>query len=472
MTAPKGTVLLMGGSGFLGKLIGNHLTAQGYEINCVALEAPDYFISLGYPCQYFSWDGESPIPDEALQGKQQKVSIIINLAGDPLSTDRWGARKRRAILESRIRATEIAVDAADRCQAATMIQASSVDYYGDRGGETATEATGVGRGFWPETIARWERATSTLSTQTRLVTLRMGEVFSIYGGSFRQRLEPYCHHVGAPLAHGKHFLNWIHGDDLACLVQAIIENPAWEGAVNATAPEPCSQRELHQHFSSYYKSFIRIPIPLWVKRIAFGKEMDKAAINVKARPQKIEGMAFSYQFSNIQACMKELLDRTAPDCCYYTQSVWLPAPPEKVWDFFATAKNWERINPPVFQLKVNEDSIKYAEEGKRFKYRLYFFRTFPAAWSIRYTHLKRGVLFKALVQDGFMNMLELSQKYTPVAGGTRLDDMMRYQMPQSYYVIPFVRRIVNYCNRITFSYRHRALLKTFAQEKSSIKKAS
>lgn len=470
MNVAKGTVLLMGGSGFLGKLIGMHLTEQGYQVNCVALESPDDFISLGYPCRYFQWDGESPLPNDALHGEHDEVSIIINLAGDPLGSDRWLPGKRRAILESRIRAVEVAVDAADRCRAATMIQASSVDYYGDRGGSEATETTDVGRGFWPETIARWERAASTLNANTRLVILRMGEVFSIFGGSFRHRLEPYSYHLGAPFTGSDSFINWIHGDDLARLVQNIIENVSWEGPVNATAPKPCSQLELHQQFLHYFPTFIRIPVPLWAKRIAFGKEMDKAALNTKALPDKTQATGFTFHYPAISHCLKALLDRSSPDCFYYTRNQWLPAPPNEVWDFFAESKNWEKINPPMFRLQTNSDTLKFAEEGRNFKYTLHFLNMIPSVWCLRYTHLKRGKIMKGLVQDGQMHMLELGQTYTAVAGGTRIDDIMRYQFSQGMTFIPFILTVARFCNSTIFNYRQQALAKIFAQE-SGIKKA-
>lgn len=475
MATAKGTVLLMGGRGFLGQLIGMYLTEKGYRINCVALESLDDFISLGYPCRYWQWDGESPLPDDALSGdsgdsgETDDVSIIINLAGDPISSDGWNGAKRKNLVEARLRAVEVAIDAAKRCKAATMIQASAIDFYGDLKGNEATDDTGMGKGFWPEATARLERMAATVTANTRLVILRLGEVFSIYGGPFRQRLTPYSFHFGSPQVSGKHALNWIHGHDLARLVQNAIENISWQGTINATAPEPCSERELHKQILHYYPSLIRFPLPRWLQNIVKGIDRDKAHFNVTARPAKSLGI--NYRFPTIQECLKDLLDRTAPDCFYYTRQLWLPAPPDEVWDFFANPKNWERMNPTSFRLKLVGNSIEKAEEGKNASYKLHYFNTIPVDWKVRYTTMKRGTTFKAIVQSGMMDMLELSLSFTPVAGGTRIDDMMRYQYPDTFFFIPFSRTISNLCSDVIFDFRHRALQKFFPDHQGQIKKA-
>jgi hypothetical protein len=59
-----------------------------------------------------------------------------------------------------------------------------------------------------------------------------------------------CRHsalgVGGPVAGGHQYLSWIAPDDLVHLYLAALDDPAWTGPVNATAPEPVTDREFVQ----------------------------------------------------------------------------------------------------------------------------------------------------------------------------------------------------------------------------------
>lgn len=458
----QGTVLLIGGTGFLGKLVGMHLTEHGYTVTTVALEDPSDFISLGYPCTYHQWDGVSLLPDEALVQDGQTIDIVINLAGDPLSSDRWLARKRKAIVESRIRAVEVAVDAANRCQAKTLIQASSLDYYGDAGGEEVTEDSPVGRGFWPEAIARWERAASTLNAVTRLVVLRIGEVYSLFGGTFRERHIWYCMRVGAPIVDRRRFLGWIHSRDFTRLVQQTIEDASFEGPINATAPEPCSYAELHREFCRYYPGFLRLPVPYWVKRLVFGREMVKTRFNRRPLPIKALKREFEFEYPTIASCMAELLDRNVPRSFYHTRNLWLPTTVEEYWEFMEKAENWPGLNPASFRMVLQDCSKnKRIGEGVDFSFDLYFFGFIKSTWAMKHVNLKKPHFAQSITQEGSMEMLEMTSWYTEVAGGMRVDEMMRYQFPGGALMNPISYLFAIPVNKTIFDHRLRFLQKTF-----------
>lgn len=468
--ATKGTVLLIGGSGYLGKLVGMYLTEHGYAINSVGLEPRADFVCLGYPCQYFQWDGESFLPDAALQGTNGPICTIINLAGDPLTSERWGKKKRKAILESRVRSVEVAVDAAARCRAATLIQGSSIDYYGDPKGQEVTESSGVGEGFWPETIARWESATSTLNHETRLVILRMGEVYTQFGGTFRARQMAYGFRMGAPDADPNRYFGWIHGKDLGRLVKKAIETIDWQGPINATAPEPASYDELHQQFSRFFPGFMRIAVPYWLKRLAFGQEMRRTTFNRKAIPAKALEAGFQFKFPNLAACMTDLADHTAPYSFFYTTNQWVPASPQQVWAFLNDASKWAKLSPHLFRMEYKDIDHQVIAEGVEYEFTHYFLGVLPSQWRMKMVNLREPHKMHSITQQGTVDMLDMVQELTAVAGGTRIDMLMRYE-PLVHGLIfgPLVYRLTYNMNKYIFDYRQKvindALTEPTAREK-------
>lgn len=455
------TVLLIGGTGFIGKLIGMHLTEQGYAIHCVGIEAPDVTLALGYPCQYFRWDGKGTLPNEAVQN----VSVVINCAGCPVANGRWQPINRQAIVASRIRATEVAVDAASRAKARVLIQASSMDYYGNTGGKEVSEETAVGRGFWPEAIARWECAASALPATTRLVTLRMAEVHSIYGGRLRKRVRSYGKRIGSPTNDPQHHMTFIHSQDLVRMVESAIENERWQGAINAAAPQACSMAQLHVEFLRYFTNFTHLGIPSWLRRISTGMmlaEQDCKGFNQKVRVNKATSLGFEYHYPEIASSLASFLDHNSPDCFYHTWNQWLPATPEQLWQFFENAHNWEKLNPPNVRLKLRKGSPVIAEEGSQFHFGIYYFGLFPGTWKTQHIHRERPHRARCIVQEGSMEMLEMNQTFTAVAGGTRIDEVMRYQSPVATVFLGLSDRISSRANTHIFDYRRRKLAEFFA----------
>jgi NAD dependent epimerase/dehydratase family enzyme len=49
--------------------------------------------------------------------------------------------------------------------------------------------------------------------------------------------------IGGPLGTGKQWMSWIHREDLVELIVDTLQNPAYVGVFNATAPKPVRMAE-------------------------------------------------------------------------------------------------------------------------------------------------------------------------------------------------------------------------------------
>ena len=73
--------------------------------------------------------------------------------------------------------------------------------------------------------------------------VRTGVVLDKSGGALSKMLLPFKLGVGGPVAGGDQYMPWIHVDDVVGIYLAAIDDATGRGPVNATAPEPVTNKE-------------------------------------------------------------------------------------------------------------------------------------------------------------------------------------------------------------------------------------
>jgi uncharacterized protein (TIGR01777 family) len=170
-----------------------------------------------------------------------RIDAIVNLAGEPIAEGLWTPAKRRRIIDSRVETTQAVVALIGRLRQRpkVLINGSAIGWYGLRGDE-ALDETAEGRDCFSRTICtQWEAAAEPAEALgVRVVRLRIGIVLAIEGGALSRMLTPFEFGLGGPFGAGRHWMSWIHLDDLVRLIAHVIATPGLKGAVNGTAPEP------------------------------------------------------------------------------------------------------------------------------------------------------------------------------------------------------------------------------------------
>src|SRR5262245_26209581 len=168
-----GTVVIAGGTGFLGTALHDALRADRHAVR-VLTRRPVREDDVGWSPA----DGAG-----AWTSVLEGATAVINLAGVSIAGGRWTAARKTAIRESRTQATGAlvrAIRAAAR-PPSVFISGSAVGYYGNRGDEPATEATAPGSDFLADVCREWEQAASPASATSRVVLLRTGLVLGRNG---------------------------------------------------------------------------------------------------------------------------------------------------------------------------------------------------------------------------------------------------------------------------------------------------
>jgi len=150
----SGAVLLSGGTGLIGGRIVPTLS-EASEVRLLSRRASGEDSRPNV--RRVQWDGQR-FPADALAG----VETVIHLAGEPV----FGGLPTRARLarlrESRIASTEHLIgriaELAPEERPRTLVCASAVGFYGDRGDEQLPESATQGEGFLAELCRDWEAA--------------------------------------------------------------------------------------------------------------------------------------------------------------------------------------------------------------------------------------------------------------------------------------------------------------------------
>ncbi|MFB8760209.1 TIGR01777 family oxidoreductase [Streptomyces nigra] len=253
-------IVIPGGTGQVGAVLNRALTAAGHEV-VVLTRRPARAGQVG-------WDGTTLGPWAAeIDGSD----VVVNLAGRSVSC-RYTAPNLKAMMDSRVRSTEIVGEAIARAARPPRVwlQMSTATVYAHRFDAPHDEATGVigGRepdvpGYWSYSVdiaKAWERALDEADTPgTRKVALRSAMVMSPdRGGVFDVLLRLARLGLGGPVAGGRQYVSWIHEHDFVRAAEHLIARDDLAGPVNLAAPGPLPQRA----FMSALRSAARVPVGL------------------------------------------------------------------------------------------------------------------------------------------------------------------------------------------------------------------
>jgi uncharacterized protein (TIGR01777 family) len=290
-------VTITGATGLIGGGVVDALRAQGAEVTVLSRDparARERFATDGGPpVQAFAWDlMREPAPVDALSSRD----AVVHLAGENVA-QRWTEQAKRAIRDSRVVGTRNLLagllEASDRPR--TLIAGSAIGYYGARGEEPLDEDAPPGSDFLAGVCVDWEaEAQQATDLQMRLVTVRTGVVLDGRGGALAKMLPPFRLGVGGPVAGGRQYVSWIHRDDEIGMIVAALEDERWSGPINATAPEPVTNRELSRALGRALHRPALLPVPGAALGLLYGEMAQVVTTGARVMPAK--GLVLGYEF--------------------------------------------------------------------------------------------------------------------------------------------------------------------------------
>ncbi|GAB4231275.1 MAG: hypothetical protein Tsb0021_09630 [Chlamydiales bacterium] len=295
-------ILVSGSSGLVGTSLVSFLDAKGHEVTrLLRTEKKSHLPQV-------IWD---PYSADADISKFEGFDAVINVAGENIASGRWTKTKKHKIRQSRVQLTENLVEVLKKTKNPPKIflNASAIGYYGDTGDVPATEESPAGTGFLAEVCRDWEKAAlGGEAIGMRVVTPRIGMVLSSKGGALHKMLTPFRLGLGGVLGSGEQFMSWITLKDLIHLFVFCLENEEIQGAVNATAPNPVTNREFTKTLGHVLNRPTVIPMPKFLLQTLFGEmAQELLLVNTRVIPHRLVHSAFHFEHPKIDIALKEIL---------------------------------------------------------------------------------------------------------------------------------------------------------------------
>lgn len=304
-------VIITGGSGLIGRALIDNLATDGHEVIFLS-RSPGRVSDLPENVRAAGWDSRSADGwAELADGATAIVNLASeNLAGDHFLPDRWTAKKRQRIRQSRLEAGHAVVDAVRRVddKPQVVIQSSAVGYYGTHENGEITEDYPSGDDFLASVARDWEESTAPVEEHgVRRAIIRTGMVLSTEGGSFPRLVVPYRLFVGGPYGSGRQWWSWIHLQDEVRAIRFLIEHPDAQGPFNLVAPEPVQNRTFGKTLGKVLRRPHYFPMPGFALRTALGEVADVVLKGQRVVPQRLQELGFQFAFPTLEEALRDLL---------------------------------------------------------------------------------------------------------------------------------------------------------------------
>lgn len=307
--ASDGSVVIAGGSGFLGTSLAEYLHSRGWSVIVLSRSAP----RKKQPWQHVCWDART-LGDwrSVLEG----AAGLINLAGRSVDCIKT-PDQQDVILRSRIESTRILGTALRETQnpPPVWIQMSSAHLYGDPPSVWCTEDSPFGCGFAPFVVQRWEAEfKASLLPGQRPVLLRTSFVIGRdrgAGNGAMSTLTPLARWgLGGTVGSGLQGISWLHEDDLNRLIGQSLTDSQKRGAYIASSPNPVSSRDFMRELRRAIHMPVGLPAPAWMVRLGanwvFRTDPDLALYGRYVISSRLQKEGFNFHFPEIREALASL----------------------------------------------------------------------------------------------------------------------------------------------------------------------
>lgn len=291
-------IVIAGGTGFIGSYLDMRFRERGYKVVLVSRD-------------------KAHVPWEltALTEVLNKADILINLAGKSINC-RHNPTNKKAILESRIKTTELLGEAILNCTQAPKlwINASATGVYKPSISHPMSEdETELGNDFLAEVVTSWEKVFFGRElVSTRQVALRTSVVLGKNGGALGSLVRLTRLGLGGKQASGTQMFSWIHLEDYFRVVLFLQERDALQGVFNCTAPHPISNDVFMHALRNLLHVPFGIPAPEFVIRLGaklIGTEPELILNSAYVVPKKLSEGGFKFSFPEINKALQNLLSK-------------------------------------------------------------------------------------------------------------------------------------------------------------------
>ncbi|MEZ5064671.1 MAG: TIGR01777 family oxidoreductase [bacterium] len=245
----------------------------------------------------------------AVPGDLAGCDAVVHLAGAGIADRPWTRARRQVLVESRVDATRKLAESLVPGGPATLVMASAVGYYGDRGAEVLSEQSAPGEGFLARLTRDWEAAAEPArEAGARVVPLRFGVILARDGGALARMLPAFRLGLGARLGSGEQFFPWVSLDDVVEVILRALDDATLTGPVNVVAPGSATNAEFTRTLAGVLHRPAFFVAPAWVLRLALdGLAEEGLLASQRVRPAALEAVGFPFRDPALRPALARIL---------------------------------------------------------------------------------------------------------------------------------------------------------------------
>ncbi|WP_232677045.1 TIGR01777 family oxidoreductase [Nocardioides sp. R-C-SC26] len=298
------SVLVAGGSGFLGTHLRSELSARGHVVTSLVRRPPRTGAEV-------RWDPEAGVLDATVV---EAADVVVNLAGSPTVGNPHSRRWARELEESRVRTTSLI---AERVAASTrkpaFLAGNGISYYGDHGETMLTEASDSrGHALLTEVTRVWQAAADpAVEAGARVCVLRTSPVMDRRSAPLQQLRLLFKAGLGGRLGNGRQYMPMSSLRDWVGAVVHLAEHPDAAGAFNICLPVAPTNAEFTAALARAVHRPAIVPVPGPALRLAAGAMGPELLGSVNVRPAALEDVGYEFRDPDVETMLATGLRATS-----------------------------------------------------------------------------------------------------------------------------------------------------------------
>lgn len=297
------SLLITGGSGFIGSHLVPVFTGQGYKVTILTRnpeKTAQHFNRAVFTIKQLETLSDTDFFD-----------VVINLAGLGITDKHWTQGIKKQLRESRILTTQKLINylQATEKKPELLISGSAIGYYGNQDEKLIDEQMSSDSSFSSKLCQDWEHeAQQAEALGIRTCYLRTGIVLGKNGGALSKMLPAFKLGLGGPMGNGRQWMSWIHINDLIGIILHVINNKDIKGAINGTAPNPVTNKVFSSTLARVLKRPAFLSMPAFVLKLMLGEMAQELLLSgQRVMPNKILDSGYDFQYAKLENALREVV---------------------------------------------------------------------------------------------------------------------------------------------------------------------
>ena len=291
------SIVLAGGSGFLGTHLRSELLARDHTVTSLVRRPPS-------GAHESAWDPYAGQVDAALI---EGADVVINLAGSPTLGNPHSKKWANELRESRVTTTAVLADAiAAASNPPAFLAGNGISYYGDHGDAVLTEVSDTrGHALLTQVTREWQEATRPAADAgARVCVLRTSPVMDRRSAPLKQLTLLFKAGLGSRLGDGEQFMAMSSLRDWVGAVVHLAEHPNASGPFNICLPRAPTNAEFTTALAEAVHRWSFVPVPKAVLKVAAGQMAPELLGSLNVRPAALENAGYMFHDPDVHSVLQ------------------------------------------------------------------------------------------------------------------------------------------------------------------------